>query len=155
MAKPQPTSRAVQQTPHKTRDSPTLFDEGIELFNRCEFYDCHEVLEEVWTPTRQPERWFLQSLIHFAVGFYHHRKGNPKGAVRQLRKGIRKIEAYLPEWGGVRTAAIEQHAQRCLRVIEQGGQIEDFPKIERCGPYCGHDYLVESAAQPQPTDRIL
>lgn len=140
------------QTP---RDSPTLFDEGIELFNRGEFYDCHEVLEEVWTPTRQPERWFLQSLIHFAVGFYHHQKGNPKGATRQLRKGLRKIEAYLPEWGGVRTAAIEQQARRCLETIEQGGQIQSFPKIERCGPYCGQDYLAETPAQAPPSERIL
>lgn len=137
------------------RDSPTLFDEGIELFNRGEFYDCHEVLEEVWTPTRQPERWFLQSLIHFAVGFYHHQKDNPKGATRQLRKGLRKIEAYLPEWGGVRTAAIEQQARRCLETIEQGGQIQNFPQIERCGPYCGQDYLVETPAKAPAPERML
>ena len=133
----------MQPKSHAARDSPTLFDEGIELFNRCEFYECHEVLEEVWTPTRQPERWFLQALIHFAVGFYHHRRGNSKGATRQIHKGLRKIQGYLPEWGGVRTAAIENHARRCLRIIEQGGRIDDFPKIERCGPYSGHDYLAQ------------
>jgi hypothetical protein len=129
-----------------TRDSRSLFDEGIELFNRGEFYDCHEVLEEVWTPTRQPERWFLQSLIHFAVGFYHHQRGNKAGASRQLRKGLRKIAEYLPEWGGVRTGAIESEARRCLEIIEHDGRIEAFPKIERCGPYSGRDYLVEKAA---------
>jgi predicted metal-dependent hydrolase len=138
-----------------TRDSPSLFDHGIELFNRCEFYDCHEVLEEVWTPTRQPERWFLQALIHFAVGFYHHRRGNPAGATRQLRKGLRKIQAYLPEWGGVRTEVIEQEARRCLDIIERGGLIETFPRIERCGPYTGHDYLLEAAAKASSSDRIL
>jgi predicted metal-dependent hydrolase len=120
-----------------TRDSSSLFDEGIELFNRGEFFDCHEVLEQVWTPTRQPERWFLQALIHFAVGFYHHQRGNTKGASRQLRKGLRKIEAYLPEWGGVRTGVIAQQARRCLEIIEQGGRIEVFPQIERCGSYSG------------------
>jgi hypothetical protein len=145
----------VQPPPKKHRDSPTLFDEGIDLFNRCEFYDCHEVLEEVWTPTRQPERWFLQSLIHFAVGFYHHQKGNAKGAVRQLHKGLHKIEAYLPEWGGVRTDAIAEHARRCLATIEQGGRIENFPTIERCGPYSGHDYLAELPAKAAPPERIL
>lgn len=128
------------------RDSPTLFDEGVDLFNREEFYDCHEVLEEVWTPTLQPERWFLQSLIHFAVGFYHHRQGNVHGATRQLRKGLRKIEGYLPEWGGVRTGLIEAEARRCLEIIERGARVNDFPKIERTGPYTGHDYLL----QPSP-----
>ena len=111
------------------RDPRTLFDEGIDLFNRGEFFVCHEVLEEIWTPSEQPERWFLQSLIHFAVGFYHHQRGNSVGAVRQLTKGLRKIQNYLPEWGGVRTGEIEQEVRRCLAVIEGGGTIDRFPKI--------------------------
>jgi predicted metal-dependent hydrolase len=117
------------------QDPQTLFKRGIELFNRCEFYDCHEVLEELWTGTHQPERWFLQSLIHFAVGFHHHQHGNEVGASRQLTKGLRKIQAYLPEWGGVQTAAIEQEARRCLAIIEAGGKIENFPQVEPFAPY--------------------
>ena len=112
-----------------------LFREGIELFNRGEFFECHEVLEEIWTPTKQPERWFLQSIIHFAVGFYHHQKGNPIGATRQLQKGLRKIQGYLPEWGGISTASIEEEARRCLAIIESGGRIEEFPKIEQIREY--------------------
>ena len=126
-----------------TRDSPSLFDHGIELFNRCEFYDCHEVLEEIWTPTQQPERWFLQSLIHFAVGFHHHQNHNVVGATRQLTKGLRKIQGYLPRWGGVRTAEIEQEVRRCLQVIGTGGRIDTFPKIETYGVY-----------QPQPAPGV-
>ena len=112
-----------------------LFAEGIDLFNQCRFFECHEVLEEIWTPTIQPERWFLQSLIHFAVGFYHHQRGNFIGATRQLSKGLRKIQGYLPVWGGVRTAEIEREARRCLTIIESGGTISEFPKIEQSGPY--------------------
>ena len=117
------------------RDCQALFDEGIELFNRREFFDCHEVLEEIWTPAKQPERWFLQSLIHFAVGFHHHQRDNVVGACRQLVKGLRKIQGYLPEWGGVRTALIEQDVRRCLAIIEAGGKIDSFPKIEQFGRY--------------------
>ena len=118
-------------------DPKRLFQEGIDLFNRGEFYDCHEVLEEVWTPTKQPDRWFLQSLIHFAVGFYHHRNRNYIGATRQLRKGIKKIHGYLPEWDGVDTAAIEREARKCLQAIEAGGTVQQFPRIEQVGPYPG------------------
>lgn len=110
-------------------DRQALFARGIKLFNEREFFECHEVLEEIWTPTVQPERWFLQSLIHFAVGFHHHQRGNTVGAVRQLRKGLRKIEAYLPEWGGVDTAAIESEVRRCLKTIESGGTVDRFPQL--------------------------
>ena len=118
-------------------DPLKLFQEGVELFNRGEFYDCHEVFEELWTPTEQPDRWFLQSLIHFAVGFYHHRNGNAVGATRQLGKGLKKLEGYLPRWDGVDTAAIESEVRRCLAVIESGGRVEKFPRIEQLAPYAG------------------
>lgn len=118
-------------------DPKRLFQEGIDLFNRGEFFECHEVLEEVWTPTKQPDRWFLQSLIHFAVGFYHHRNQNPIGATRQLRKGIKKIQDYLPEWDGVDTRAIERAVRECLEVIEAGGRVQSFPRIGQTGPYPG------------------
>ena len=116
-------------------DSQAIFEHGIEMFNRGEFFECHEVLEQIWTSAQQPERWFLQSLIHFAVGFYHHQRSNPDGATRQLRKGLRKIQSYLPEWGGVRTTAIAQEARGCLAVIEAGGKVDVFPKIEQLAPY--------------------
>jgi predicted metal-dependent hydrolase len=111
-------------------DPQWLFERGIDLFNCGEFFDCHEVLEELWTPARQPDRWFLQSLIHFAVGFYHHRRRNTAGASRQLHKGLRKVQAYLPEWGGIQTGPLEQEVRRCLAIIEAGGTVEHFPRIE-------------------------
>jgi uncharacterized protein len=117
------------------QNTQTLFDDGIALFNRGEFFECHEVLEGVWMDSDKSERWFLQSLIHFAVGFYHYQRDNKVGASRQLGKGLRKIQEYLPEWGGVRTGWIEQEARRCLAVIEGGGRIDNFPKIEQFARY--------------------
>ena len=58
----------------------TARQHGIELFNAREFYECHEVLEDLWRPTQGVERFFLQAVIHFAVGFYHHQRGNHLGS---------------------------------------------------------------------------
>jgi len=124
------------------RDSRKLFERGVELFNKGEFFECHEVLEEIWTPTKQPERWFLQSLIHFAVGFYHHQRANRVGASRQISKGLAKIQGYLPEWGGVRTARLEREMRRCLAVNDSGGVIRAFPKIEQFAVYDPRNGLV-------------
>ncbi|MBI3697845.1 MAG: DUF309 domain-containing protein [Acidobacteria bacterium] len=103
---------------------------GIDLFNRCEFFDCHEALEEIWRPARGPERLFLQALIHFAVGFYHHQRQNQEGAERQLRKGLTKIARYLPEFEGVDTARLRAQVERRLKTIEHGGRVRGYPKIE-------------------------
>ena len=82
--------------------SETARRRGIELFNAGEFYECHEVLEDVWRPSQGAERYFLQALIHFAVGFYHHQQGNRIGAELQLRKGLRKLAGYRPAFQGVK-----------------------------------------------------
>jgi uncharacterized protein len=108
---------------------PPSLKEGISLFNQGEFFRSHEVLEELWVRSVQPERWFLQSLIHFAVALHHHQRGNNIGAARQLAKCLRKIQSYLPEWGGLQTGVIEQDARRCLAMIEDGAKIESYPQI--------------------------
>ena len=94
-----------------------LYLRGIELYRAGEFFECHEVLEELWTPMRGPHRLFLQALIHFAVAFYHQQRRNPLGAERQLRKALRKIERYLPLYEGVDTATLHREGQACLRRI--------------------------------------
>ena len=118
-------------------DPRDLFQKGIDLFNAEEFFECHEILEEVWTHSQQPDRWFLQALIHFAVGFHHHSRGNRNGTTRQLRKGIRKIQGYLPEWDGVRTAEIERAVRDRLTDIEAGGTLASYPRIVQSAPWPG------------------
>jgi predicted metal-dependent hydrolase len=101
---------------------------GIDLFNSRRFFECHEVWEEVWTPERGPRRLFLQSLIHFAVGLYHTERGNPVGAGRQLRKGLRKLAGYLPACEGIDTARLHGECLTALQRIEAGAAF-DYPRI--------------------------
>src|SRR6202521_380306 len=105
-----------------------LLHRGIHLFNEGAFFECHEVLEESWTPERGPRRLLLQALIHVAVGSYHSRRGNPAGAVRQLRKALRKLAAYLPEYEGVDTAGVAPGAPAVMSRIGGGAAgSEDTP----------------------------
>ena len=108
-----------------------LFTLGIELFNRQAFFECHEVLEDLWRPTRGPRRLFLQAVIHLAVGFYHHQRANPTGAGRQLRKGLKKVAGYLPEFDGVDTARLYREALTWLEAAVRGQDPERFPEIHR------------------------
>lgn len=114
-----------------------LFRRGVDLFNAGDFYECHEVLEELWMDSQAPDRRFLQSLIHFAVGFYHHERGNRNGATRQLHKGLKKIQDYLPDWDGVQTELIEGEVRGRLARIEGGEIVADFPRIVQAAPWPG------------------
>ena len=107
-----------------------LLARGIELFNRGDFFEAHEVWEEAWTPERDPRRLFLQSLIHVTVGAYHAAQGNPVGACRQLRKALRKLLPYLPVYEGVDTTRLSADARSMLSAIECGAPLHRFAIIE-------------------------
>src|SRR5947209_20294512 len=61
-------------------DPHLRFAEGIKLFNSAEFFEAHEVLEDVWRAAPAAEKRFLQGLIQVAVALHHHSKGNRTGA---------------------------------------------------------------------------
>jgi uncharacterized protein len=106
-----------------------LLERGIALFNGGEYFECHEVLEEAWTPEHGPRRLFLQALIHMAVGLYHHQRGNPAGALRQLRKGLRKLSGYVPLWESVDTGRLAREMLLVLSQIEAGEVLARYPRI--------------------------
>src|SRR6185295_2020612 len=96
----------VPNAPLKPLAGESAFRRGIQLFNDGEFFECHEVLEDLWRPTQGPHRLFLQAVIHFAVALYHYQQNNPAGARRQLRKSLKKLAGYLPEYEGVDTGTL-------------------------------------------------
>jgi predicted metal-dependent hydrolase len=106
-----------------------LLQKGITLFNNCEFFQCHEVLEEAWTKEVGPRRLFLQALIHLAVGFYHCERRNPPGARSQLKKGIHKLALYLPSCESIDTARLHRDALAALERVEVGAVVPVYPQI--------------------------
>lgn len=110
------------QGPAQTADlkREPLFQRGIELYRSGSFFECHEVLEDLWRPMRGPHRLFLQAIIHFAVAFYHLERNNQPGAERQLRKGLRKMAGYVPRYEGVDTERLYRQGEVCLERICAG-----------------------------------
>ncbi len=106
-------------------------ERGIELFNNGEFYECHEVLEDVWRAETGARKLFLQAIIHFAVALYHEDRRNPSGATGQLRKGIAKLAPYVPEFDGIDTSRLFNDGLLCLSLMEQGRRVAT-PIIRRC-----------------------
>jgi len=114
------------------------FGEGIKKFNEGEFFDCHDILEDIWFGIRGSSRNFYQGLIQVAVGFYHITvRENPKGALSQLRKGTDKLKEYKPEFNGVELEHLLEKINECIVLIEKSNDAEHkkfprkkIPKIE-------------------------
>jgi hypothetical protein len=105
-----------------------LYLQGIEHFNACDFFESHEVWEELWTEYRGPSRKFYQGLIQAAVALHHFGNGNIRGA----RKVYVSARAYLEPYGalheGLNLEKFLSEFDRCFADVV--ASTEEFPQIE-------------------------
>jgi hypothetical protein len=57
-------------------------------------FSAHEVLEAAWKSAPATERDLWQGLAQLAVGLTHLQRGNHKGAVTLLRRGVARLRPY-------------------------------------------------------------
>jgi predicted metal-dependent hydrolase len=107
------------------------FLKGIEEFNREEFFECHETLEELWLEERGEERQFFQGIIQIAAGYFKLQQGVPVGAVKLWRTGLQKLTAYQPVYCGMNVEALTQGVESSLARLEAAQQHgEPTPVLE-------------------------
>ena len=105
-----------------------LYLQGIEKFNECEYFESHEVWEELWTEYRGDSRKFYQGLIQAAVALYHFGNGNIRGA-RKLHKSVHGyLEPYAPHHLGLDLTGFLHSFDTCL--AEVAASTADSPAIE-------------------------
>ena len=83
-----------------------LFEKGLHFFNSGDYYQAHEVWEDLWRTTEGPVRVFYQGLIQAAVGLYHLQRGNEKGARGQIGKSIGHLTNFSDNPHFIDTAAL-------------------------------------------------
>jgi uncharacterized protein len=101
---------------------PPDFYRGVNLFNEQEFFECHEVLEDVWNEQPEPERQLTQGIIQIAVALYHAGRNNFVGAERLLNRGIPRVELSLPLDVNVDVADLLANALAALDAVSQQKQ---------------------------------
>lgn len=108
--------------------SPSI-QHGIQLFNSREFFEAHEVLEDVWRAAPEPERKFLQGLIQVAVALHHHSRGNLVGCRSLLERARRNLGKYPAEYRGVDLHELLQSLDLWREALHQGGPAPPFPQL--------------------------
>lgn len=87
---------------------------GIVLFNRGDFFEAHEVWEQLWMDTHGPDKQFYQGLIQAAVGLCHFCNGNLRGAAKLYRSSRQYLERYGSPHHGLDQAAFWDAMERCF-----------------------------------------
>ncbi|MDO8506822.1 MAG: DUF309 domain-containing protein [Candidatus Limnocylindria bacterium] len=95
--------------------------QGLEEFNKGEFFEQHETLELLWRDTRTPDRGLYHGILQIGVGFHHWRQGNFHGACVLLEEGIERLRPFAPACQTVDVAALIADATRAREQLASLG----------------------------------
>jgi uncharacterized protein len=91
---------------------PAELLQAVEEFNREEWFECHETLEELWVGQKGELRDFYQGMLQLAVALHHWRSGNWKGALTLLQGGACLLGRVSPVCQRVEVAELARAALR-------------------------------------------
>jgi predicted metal-dependent hydrolase len=101
---------------------------GIAEFNRREFFEAHETLEDVWAEENGRLRTFYQGLIQIAVACCHIQRGNWEGASHLFAKGVLKVREGAGACPGIDAAGLLVQVERCEAEARRlvPGRLDEF-----------------------------
>ncbi|TXT29051.1 MAG: hypothetical protein FD138_2475 [Planctomycetota bacterium] len=91
--------------------------EGLRLFNEEEFFEAHDVWEELWSESLGDEKKFLQGLIQASVSLFHFGNENFGGARKLYDSCRQKLEPYQPTFMGLDLAKFLADYHLCFQEL--------------------------------------
>jgi hypothetical protein len=104
--------------------------QALGEFNRGDWYECHETLEDLWIGTELEERWFYQGILQIAVALLHWRNGNFGGSVSLLTSGVNYLQRVSPVCQRIEVATLAAGAERFREELIRRGpeRMTDIPE---------------------------
>lgn len=96
--------------------------QGIREFNRGEWYECHESVEDLWIGSEGEMRNFYQGIIQIAIALHHWRNGNFGGAVSLLNGGGDYLRRVSDRCQWVDVAGLIADSVRVRAALEELGK---------------------------------
>lgn len=109
---------------------------GIEEFNRGNYFEQHEWLEQAWIEETRPVREMYQGILQIGVAFLQIQRNNWAGAIKMFRRGLPRLRPLPSICQGVDIASLRAAAETIHREITALGPAHlhefdqsRFPKV--------------------------
>ena len=103
-----------------------LFFDGLQAYEEKDFFEAHELWEELWSEYYLDDKTLIQGLIQLAVSFVHLGNGNLKGAKSLLKKSTDKFSSYSGLHRGINIDKLKLQIVVIKNEYEQLLTVEDF-----------------------------
>ena len=99
------------------------FEIGMKLFNSCQWYQAHDVFEEIWHETGGPERQLIQGILQVAVAQVHLENSNTNGATILYGEALGRLKRYQLNNLGLDIEGLCKCISRRLEFLQIGNDI--------------------------------
>jgi hypothetical protein len=90
---------------------------GVLVFNAHDYFEAHEVWEDLWADSHGDERRFVQGLIQAAVGLFHFTGGNLGGALKLYRSSRDYMQPCGSPFLGLDATDFWRQMERCFEPL--------------------------------------
>ena len=90
---------------------------AVLLFNDGDYFEAHEVWEDLWAESHGRTRAFYQGLIQAAVGLCHFGNGNLRGAAKLYHSSRDYMKDCGPAFLGMDVAGFWRTMEACFRPV--------------------------------------
>jgi predicted metal-dependent hydrolase len=95
------------------------FHRACEHFDKQEYFEAHEVWEDLWNEAHGARHAFLQCLIQVAVALHHGRNGNWNGAKKLCASALGYLEKGQSDSDPVAVDKLKDHVLDLALVIQK------------------------------------
>ena len=100
---------------------PDLARRGIEMFNKGEFYQCHDDLEAAWMAEEGRIRDLYRGILQVGIAYYQIQRGNYRGALKMLLRVRQWLDPLPPICRGVNIDKLCQDATAVQEALNELG----------------------------------
>lgn len=96
---------------------------GVEEFNKGEYFECHEYLEDAWNEDEGPARDMYKAVLQVAVAYLQIERGNYAGAVKMFMRARQWLEPLPNVCRGIDIGRLKEDSHQVhQKLLELGPQ---------------------------------
>jgi predicted metal-dependent hydrolase len=104
--------------------------EGLRLFNKKQFFESHEELEDAWRDEKGSIRTLYQGVLQAAVVYFHITRGNYEGAVKLHERCLKLLKDYPDVCRGIRVGKLKRDLDGVIQEVQRLGR-ESISEFDR------------------------
>ena len=94
------------------------FYSGIQSFNSGNFYEAHDLFEDLWHECDEPKRRWIHGMVQISVAMHHHSTGNLNGSLLLLAEGISRMRRAQISPIGFKEGEFLEPCQEILKLLQ-------------------------------------